>query len=809
MRWAPIDMALTPWALQLDGYDPKEEGKREALTTLANGYLAVRGAGSEAEADGVHYPGTHLAGGYDRATSHLPGQSVEHEDLVNLPNWLPLRFCPEGGEWFSPDRAELLVYRVELDLRRGILTRQVRFRHAGGRTSRIESRRLVHLAEQHLAAEEVVFTAEDWVGRVEVASAIDGTVTNAGVPRYHALEGTHLEVLEASGLGPLLFLRSRTRQSRLEVAMAVRDHAWAGEQEVLGAFALEGDELGRPTHRGTFEVAPGSPLRLERILALHTSRDRAISEPGAAARATAADAPSFTCLLRSHELAWRQLWRRFDVELETTSTEDGQTLGNLRLHVFHLLQTASPNVIELDVGVPARGLHGEAYRGHIFWDELFIFPFLNLRDPEITRALLGYRWRRLPAARRAARALGARGALFPWQSGSDGREETPHMHLNPRSGRWVRDATHLQRHVNAAVAYDFWQYHQATEDLELLADHGAEVLVEVSRFLGGLCQRCPRDGRYDIRGVMGPDEYHDAYPWADGPGLDNNGYTNVMTAWVLARTLEALGLLPEDRKEELVERLALEDAELAEWEEISRRMRVCFFDGVISQFEGYERLEELDWAAYRQRYGDIHRLDRILEAEGDSPNRYKLSKQPDALMLFYLYSFEELGQIFGRLGYGFDAELVARTIDYYMARTSHGSTLSHMVQSWVMARTHRGEAWDHFLRALRVDVADVQGGTTREGIHLGAMAGTVDLVQRGFTGLELRGDVLRFEPRLPQQVKQLGLRLHYRGQALHVTLAQEHLRIEAGRANVRPIRVAVGKNERSLEPKGAVEFRWR
>ena len=153
----------------------------------------------------------------------------------------------------------------------------------------------------------------------------------------------------------------------------------------------------------------------------------------------------------------------------------------------------------------------------------------------------------------------------------------------------------------------------------------------------------------------------------------------------------------------------------------------------------YERLEELDWESYRSRYGNIRRLDRILESEGDTPNRYKASKQAAVLMLFYLLSADELGDLFARLGYELDEDTIARTIDYYLDRTSHGSTLSGVVHAWVLARSDRSRSWQFFLEALESDVSDTQGGTTAEGIHLGAMAGTLDLLQRDARGLERIG----------------------------------------------------------------------
>jgi alpha,alpha-trehalase len=274
---------------------------------------------------------------------------------------------------------------------------------------------------------------------------------------------------------------------------------------------------------------------------------------------------------------------------------------------------------------------------------------------------------------------------------------------------------------------------------------------------------------------MGPDEYHDAYPDAEEPGLVNNAYTNVMAAWTLCRARDALDALRPYRREELGQRLGLTREETEVWDEISRRLSVPLHDGVISQFEGYGDLEEFDWEGYRERYGDIQRLDRILHAEGDTPNRYKVSKQADVLMLFYLLSDDELAEIFERLGYECSSATIHTTIDYYLSRTSHGSTLSGIVHSWVMARRDRGRSWELFCEALESDIADVQGGTTPEGIHLGAMAGTVDLLQRAYTGLAARDDVLWFDPALPDPVRELAITIRFRGMWLGVTFTHDTL----------------------------------
>lgn len=788
---------MNDWVLAYEGFDAASEGHREALCTLGNGYFATRGAAAEAQADGVHYPGTYLAGGYDRLVSEIAGQRIENEDLVNLPNWLALRLCT-GAHWLCRDGAELLECSRRLDLRRGLLERTVRWRDAEGRITGLVERRLVHMGEPHLAALSIEVTAENWSGALGVRSALDGRIENAGVARYRPLDGRHLEVLDARSCGPdTIGLLTRMRQSRVVVAQAARTRLFRAGQRLDIAPGLQA-EAACVALAFDAAIAQGESLRIEKVVSLYTSRDRAISEPAAAACEALSRAADFAALAATHALAWEQLWRRFDVVVEENGdTEPNHTQLTVRLHLFHLLQTVSPHTTDLDVGVPARGWHGEAYRGHVFWDELFIFPLLNLHLPEVTRALLRYRYRRLNEARANARAIGQRGALYPWQSGSSGREESQKLHLNPASGRWLPDHTWLQRHVNAAVAYNVWQYHQVTGDLEFLSFFGAEMLLEIARFWAGFATYNAELDRYEIRGVVGPDEFHTALPGAERPGLDNHAYTSVMAVWVLMRAREVLALLPPQRCRELCERLDLRDEELAQWDEVASKMRVLFMDdtadgdGLVSQFEGYESLAELDWDALRARHGDIHRLDRLLEAEGDSVNRYKAAKQADVLMLFYLFSTEELGEIFARLGYPFDGACIPRNVAYYLARTSHGSSLSRVADSWVLARSDRAGSWRVFKEALRADIADTQGGTTAEGIHLGAMAGVVDLLQRGYTGLEMRGDALWLNPRLPDELARLELSIRYRGHALELRIAADAVELHVQPSRLPPLRVVV------------------
>jgi alpha,alpha-trehalase len=801
---------MTAWILAYDGYDPDREGRRETLCTLGNGYFATRGAAPDAMADGVRYPGTYLAGGYNRIKSEVAGHEVENEDLVNLPNWLPLVIRIEDGPWLRPGSVEYRDYRQELDLKTGLLRRSMRIRDDKGRNTRWEERRLVSMDNQHIAALEVRLTPEDWSGRLTIRSALDGSVTNAGVARYSDLESRHLETLEARQIDDeTILLRSQMLQSRREVVEVARTRLHDGKRKLSAECSLErlNDFIAQDR---TLDAREGHGITVDKVVALYNSRDVAISEPEVAAVELLEHTGSFNELYQAHKIVWAHLWNDCGIEIETGANSEQQET-KLHVHIFHLLQTVSFHSIDHDVGMPPRGWHGEAYRGHIMWDELFIFPYLNLRKPILTRALLRYRYRRLEAARRAATEAGYCGAMFPWQSGSSGREESQRLHLNPLSGRWVADVSQRQRHINAAIALNVWQYYEVTEDREFLYDYGAELLFEISRFWASIATFDEKAGRFAIRRVMGPDEFHTAYPGKDPSedgGLDNNAYTNIMVSWTLTRALDVLDLLPTNLRDELCERLDLTEDELERWDEISRNLIVPFHDGdIISQFQGYGELEEFDWEGYRKKYGSIQRLDRILEKEGTDPNLFKVSKQADVLMLFFIFSTEELTEVFNRLGYDFSPEMITKNIQYYVDRTSHGSTLSWVTHAWVLARADRERSWELFCKALDSDIEDIQGGTTPEGIHLGAMAGTVDLIQRCYTGVEPRAGVLTFNPRLPAELAGLTTSVRYRGQVLDVRVTHDCLEISSRPFTAYPITIAYRGHVREISPGQTFTFR--
>lgn len=768
---------IDEWIVKYDQYNPKEESLRESLCALGNGYFVARGAAEESQAGSWHYPGTYLAGGYNRLETEIAGKVIENEDLVNWPNWLVLKFRIEDGEWISLENTKILDYKQELQLKKGVLMRKLLIEDNEQRQTQLISRRIVSMANPHLAAIQWKLKPMNWSGRVTVQGGLDGTVTNSGVERYQDLNGQHLEVLETGGFGEVgVYLKARTVQSEIVMAQAASLRAFGADSFFAQRnTATSQNYIG---HELQFPVQENKEVVVEKTIGIYTSRDKAISNPLLEAQNAVDRATSFDQLNDKHQQAWSSIWNQSDTILEDGNAKD-QLL--LRLHIFHLFQTCSMHSTGYDAGVPARGWHGEAYRGHILWDELFIFPFLNINVPVLTRSLLMYRYRRLPEARHAATAAGYQGAMFPWQSGSNGREESQHIHLNPQSGRWVPDDTFLQRHVNSAIAFNVWQYYQVTQDIEFLSFYGAEMLLDIAKFWASKAEFNKKKQRYEICKVVGPDEYHTAYPGAKEPGLHNNAYTNIMACWTFIHALKAVEILDEHRVRYLMAKLEIGHEDINRWDHISRNLFIPFVeDGkIIEQFEGFHSLKDLDWEKYHEKYGEILRLDRIMEKENDAVDNYKAVKQADVLMLFYLFSAGELRELFRHLGYDFDTRHIPDNIAYYQKVTSHGSTLSKLVYSWVLARSQREKSWHDFSKALVSDFEDIQGGTTSEGIHLGAMAGTVALIQRCYTGMEFRNEALKFHPQLPAEVKRIRFMLRYRDHNLLVDLTHKELKLKS------------------------------
>ena len=824
---ASVDLGVSDknWVVNYNTFVHELQGRREALCALGNGYFVTRATAAESKANKIHFPGTYVAGIYNRIKTEIAGSSLEHEDLVNMPNWLVLTFKVEDDPWFELEKVEILSYEQDLNLHEGILYRNVRFRDQRGRETSLSERRFVHMRHYHLAGLETKITAHNWSGMLTVHSALDAQViNNSGVYTSLKKDKKHLIPIESSINDDIVYLKVQTIQSHVAVAEAARTNVSCDGKLITAVRSnvIERDYVAQDVQ---INVSEGNEIVVQKIVSLFTSRDYAISEPELAARHAVADAPNFATLIEDQIEEWRHLWRLFDLALETAE-DVPKTQPSLLLHLnsFHGLATVSHNSIDLDVAIPARGW-SEGYEGHVFWDDLYVFPFFNMRSPVISEALLKYRYRRLDEARKLAATMGVRGVRFPWQSGSSGREETPLGGWDPKKKVWNPDFSHMQVHVNAAIAFNIWQYYQVTGNLEFMYRYGADMLLEIARFFAHFAQFNPKRDRYEVSGIVGPDEFHVRYPGADEPGINNNAYTNLMAVWTLCRAQELLEALPAVKSDEVRERLKISDDELMLWDEVSRKMFIPLLDnGIISQFEGYEKLK--DFPRRKDGFIDLEQLPNLLQQTAGLPVDYQISKQPDVLMLFYLFSTEELQELFKRLNYNFQPEFIPKNIEFYVRQTTSGSSLSRVVLSWVLSRMDRQGAWKHLHgvsrtckpsaeasevgifpdtldlleEAIATDFFDIQGGTTAQGLHMGAMVGTVDIVQRCYAGIVIKDDILWLNPCLPRELTRLSFHLHYRFQIVQFAITQDTITVSTGSSRAHSIKIGFKHRTYELAP---------
>jgi beta-phosphoglucomutase family hydrolase len=802
--WFETGMASDEWYLTYSGFDPGDEKLRETLTTVGNGYMGTRGA-YECECSSYYfYPGTYISGVFNKTASEVQGRDIWNNDFVNCPNWLPVEFRIGQGEFVSPLSMEILSYSQRLNMRVGVMERDMVVKDQVGRITRIASRRLISMADSHLCVIRFDLTPLNYSSRITFRSSIDGNVENNGVARYASLNTKHLRRVGGGGTKDGIFLHVETTSSRYQIVMGAKSVVHEDgkpmrvQREVIQDGAKVSEEM-------CISAVENTRYSLEKYVYVRTSLDQTPGDLKEMCLDGLRGVRTYAGVYGPHAKSWKALWQKADIRV----TGDRFVQRVLRLHIYHLLVTASPHNVKRDAGMPARGLHGEAYRGHIFWDELYIQPFFDSNYPEISRALLMYRYNRLDAAREYARENGHVGAMFPWQTADDGSEETQEVHYNPESKKWDPDLSRRQRHVSIAVFVNTWRYVSWSGDTTFLRAFGAEMMLDIARFWGDIARLDEATGRYHIEGVMGPDEFHEKLPGSDEPGIRDNAYTNIMVVWLLEKALGVLDDLPPKVREDVVLKIGLTQAEVAKWKDMTTKLNVIMTeDGIISQFDGYMDLKELDWEGYRKRFYSIHRMDRILKAENDSPDNYKVAKQADTLMTWYVLEPEEVARILTQLGHTVDdpIDLLRRNYDFYEQRTSHGSTLSKVVHAVISRYIYPSTvSWDWFMEAMRSDILDTQGGTTIEGVHTGVMAGTLEVVKQDFVGLNMSSTPMRVDPDLPPHWGEVRLSFVWRKVWFDLAINHERVNMTAYHKGDRTLSVEIFGKPYKLKPGMTVE----
>jgi kojibiose phosphorylase len=727
------------WLLVADGWVPAREPGIEGALALVNGYLGTRAAVEEGS--GASTPATFLNGVFDTATQAAAQATATPErqvvaaptpELVVAPDWSRLQVVV-GDDPLTVATAEVLGHRRTLDVRRGVLVREWRLR-AGGRTTRLRSLRFASLDDRHILGQALEVVAEDWSGPVMVEAIVDGDVTNEGGVRH--LVGHRTRRVEGG-----MLLEARTAERGIGISLAASTALSGGGRR--GSSEDQPGELAL-VRRHRFEASAGRPWRLHKLVTVFTGRDDLSPADRAAERLRQATAIGLPALLQRSAAAWAERWVTADIEI----TGDEELQRRVRFASYHLIGCANPDDPSAAPG--ARSLTGERYKGHVFWDnEIFVLPFFVSTHPPTARAMLGYRHHTLPAARDNAQARGWRGAAYAWESADSGEDVTPPYYVTAAGERKDVRTGEQEHHLNADVGVAVWQYWQATGDEAYLLAEGAEILLELARFWVSRAER-GADGRWHVRGVIGPDEYHE--------GVDDNAYTNQLAAWLLGRAGELAAWLRErhpDRWRSLQAALDLDDAEPAGWHAVAAGL-VDGLDpetGLIEQHRGFHHLQPVDLAALEPRTTTMEVL-----LGWDRLGRLKLIKQADIVLLLALLSER------------YPRAVQQANFRYYEPLTVHDSSLSPAVHALVAARLGDLDTAERYLaQATMLDLDFEQGVTAAGGVHIATLGGIWQALVLGFGGMTVAGGEPRFTPQVPASWGSLRFRVRWRGVLLEVT----------------------------------------
>ncbi|MEH2260478.1 beta-phosphoglucomutase [Nostoc sp.] len=711
----------TDWILIETQFDPEQLHSKETVFTIGNGYLGTRGSFEEGYPHAL--PATFIHGVYD----DVP---VVYTELVNCPDWLPLVVIVNGDR-FRLDQGEILSYDRQLDLRQGLLIRAVRWRSPSGNTIDISFERFTSLADPHVLALRCHITPVDFEGVIEVQASINGYPENQGF--------NHWEGLDQGKIDQGIWLQRRTRSSRIELGMAAKVTILGSEASLQVNTAP-----GYPTLSTSFLGKAQQTVTVEKIVTVFTSRE--IDTPVPAAQEKLVHLPDYETLLKANEQAWDEVWQQSDILIEGDST----ATFAVRYNLFQLLIAAPRH--DDKVSIPAKTLSGFGYRGHIFWDtEIFMQPLFLFTQPAIARNLLSYRWHTLPGARRKADHYSYKGAMFAWESADTGDEVTPRWAIGSdfygEDVRiWCRDR---EIHINADIPYAVWNYWQATGDDDWMQKCGAEIILDAAIFWGSRVEFNPEREQYEIRGVIGADEYHEF--------VHNNAFTNRMAQWHLEKAIAIYDWLAHkfpERATELEQKLKLTSQERSHWQEIVAKILFLYDPSteLIEQFEGFFQSEDINLADYEPRDRSMQAILGI-----DKTNKCQVLKQPDVLMLLYLMRESA--------DFPYNEKALQTNWDYYAPRTdiTYGSSLGPAVQAILASDLGKStEAYEQFMRALMVDLEDNRGNTN-DGIHGASAGGIWQAVIFGFGGIQLTENGPVANLHLPPGWTRLKFKLHWRG----------------------------------------------
>lgn len=747
----PVDA----WLIRETQFMPQYHYRGESVFALGNGFIGMRGAFEEGfNNDNIPcVDGTYLNGFYESEPIKYPepgyGYAKNSQTMLNVTNAKIIRVLL-NDEPFHLDTGEVLDYERILDLQTGILTRRAHWRSPSGCELRLEVRRLVSFAHKHLAAIEYTITPLHNDMRLTLLSQVNGDVVNQSTqkdPRFgSALQGRVLKVEEIVARGEYAAIRQRTGHSQMGLVCAVDNDLTTDCPHAVDVRRMRnaaGEEIGIEMIYKV-QATADQPVTLRKYISYVTTQDTPEDKLIERAEAVVKEAKAngFEPLVEAQTAFVQRFWAGAEVTIEG----DDALQQGIRFNMFHLLQAAGKDGA---TNVGAKGLTGEGYEGHYFWDtEMFVVPFFMYVDPAISRSLMEYRYSILDKARARARELShTKGAAYPWRT------------INGEEASSFFLAGTAQYHINADIAYGIKAYVEASGDTDFLVEKGAEILFETARLWADLGDYVPsRGNQFCIHGVTGPDEYTTL--------VDNNCYTNLMAQLNLqyaAQVAEWMERTHPDDYMRLSRKLNLTKQERADWQEAADKMYIPYDpdSGLYPADDSF-----FNRASWRWDWGTRDGLPPLL-------NRYhylvvyrhQVCKQADLVLALVL------------LGDRFTREEKRRNFNYYEQITTHDSSLSTCTFSILASEIgyHR-RAYEYFLKTARMDLDDYHGNVTH-GVHIAAMAGTWMCLVNGFAGLRMEpgadiGEgIPHYRPYLPDDLKGYSFKVRHGDATIKVTVA--------------------------------------
>ncbi len=743
-----------------DGYDPLREREIESIFTVGNGYLGTRGS-LEEQGMGSE-PATLLAGVYDRVA---PG---EIEELSIIADWVFTRIYVDGEE-LTMDERTILGHKRTLDMGKGVMHREWRHRDKKGRITSVRFSRFASLAEPHATSLRIRVVPENYRGEIRVETGIE-------LCRKAGIGAEPVEKRDLDG-GRGVMMVAKTEFTDIKIAEA--------QLSIVRGGMLKPDyrtfinDCG-VSEQWRWQADEGQEIEIDKFVGIYTTRETDDPAQKATEEVNTYAGRGFDDMLLEHVEAWAKRWE--DAAITIVGDPDAQLWSNFA--GYHLI--IAGNDFDERVSISARTLTGTIYKGHIFWDaDMFMIPFFIYTHPATARAMLMYRYHTISAARQEAKDMGAKGAMFAWESTSTGEEMTPESVIAPNGEVILILSGKLEQHINCAITYGVWQYWIATRDEDFLVNAGSEILIETARFWVSRVEE--HEGVYHILNIEGPDEYHEI--------VNDNTYTNMMAVWNIDRAVDAIDYLKDNHPQKwlaLKEKISFDESELSEWADVAEKMYIDRNHGnLIEQFDGFFNLKDIDVYKFEPRTAP---LDSILGREETAASQ--LVKQADVVMLLYILENK------------FSEDVIKENFEYYERRTGHGSSLSPSMYGLVAARLGMLDmAMRYFHQAAQIDLANNMGNAAG-GVHAAALGGLWQQLIMGFAGMRPEEDGLYIDPKLPEEWERVKFALTWRNNTIDIDVERNRrIIITVGQKSEATVGI-YGRKLQTLKPGETYKSEW-